>query len=224
MFSYVFCDRMKLIQAGLYSSRERPSSTSKVVGQQTAKTVFKLFNVYSYIIFVVGGGGVEKNYQEIKRGTELIPLLRTVGGGGGGHDIIISPLKLNSQPRSWYILHTPSAYIYCRSRLTDHNACLTTIFHPVPIILCFHNQRLRPEEKALRHCESAHARKIRLYWARISRTFRPVQGNHNFKIRDIFASGIINPGLWDLLFSLGNRESTFHLQGIQNPVPGIQNQ
>ena len=75
---------MKLIQAGLYSSRERPSSTSKVVGQQTAKTVFKLFNVYSYIIFGVGGGGVEKNYQEIKRGTELIPLLRTVGGGGGG--------------------------------------------------------------------------------------------------------------------------------------------
>ena len=67
------------------------------VGQQTAKTVFKLFNVYSYIIFGLGGGGVEKNYQEIKRGAELIPLLRTVGGGGG-HDIIISPLKLISQP------------------------------------------------------------------------------------------------------------------------------
>ena len=115
MFSYVFCDRMKLIQDAIrlplawpYGAvimglwlvlfSERPSSTSKVVGQQTAKTVFKLFNVYSYTIFGVGGGGVEKSYQEIKRGAELIPLLRTVGGGG--HDIIVSPLKLNSQPPS----------------------------------------------------------------------------------------------------------------------------
>ena len=34
---------------------EKPSSTSRVVGQQIAKTVFKLFIFYSYIIF--GGGG-----------------------------------------------------------------------------------------------------------------------------------------------------------------------
>ena len=48
---------------------EKPSSTSRVVGQQIAKMVFKLFNFYSYIIFGVGGGGggVSKNYQEIKR-------------------------------------------------------------------------------------------------------------------------------------------------------------
>ena len=43
----------------------------------------------------MGGRGGSKNYQEIKRGDELIMLLRT---GGGGHDIIISPLKLIPQP------------------------------------------------------------------------------------------------------------------------------
>ena len=83
MFSYVFCHRMKLIQdtirlpltwpyvaviMGLWLVlfSERPSSTSRVVGQQTSKTVFKLFNVYSYIVFGVGGGGVVKI---IKRST-----------------------------------------------------------------------------------------------------------------------------------------------------------
>ena len=40
-----------------------------------------------------GGGGGAKNYQEIRRGAELILLLRT-----GGHYMIISPLKLISQP------------------------------------------------------------------------------------------------------------------------------
>ena len=74
MFSYFFCDGMKLIQDAirlpftwLYVAlimglwlvllSEKPSSTSRVFGQQTAKTVFKLFNVHSYIIFGVGGGG-----------------------------------------------------------------------------------------------------------------------------------------------------------------------
>ena len=71
----------------------------RVVGEQKAKTVFKIFNFYSYIIFGVGEG-VSKNYQEIKRGTELILLLRTGGGREGGHDIIIFPLKLISQPPS----------------------------------------------------------------------------------------------------------------------------
>ena len=33
-----------------------------------AKTIFKLFILYSYIIFGMGGGEVEKNYQEIRRG------------------------------------------------------------------------------------------------------------------------------------------------------------
>ena len=77
MFSYVFCHRMKLIQDAIrlplawpYDAvimglwlvllSEKPSSTSRVVGQQTAKTVFKLFNVHSYIIFGLGGGGVLK--------------------------------------------------------------------------------------------------------------------------------------------------------------------
>ena len=35
---------------------EKPSSMSRVVGQQIAKMIFKLLNFYSYIIFGVGGG------------------------------------------------------------------------------------------------------------------------------------------------------------------------
>ena len=70
MFSYFFCDGMKLIQdvirlpyALLYVAgimgfwlvllSEKPSSTSIVVERQTAKTSFKLFNFYSYIKFSV---------------------------------------------------------------------------------------------------------------------------------------------------------------------------
>ena len=63
---------------GLYSSRR--NLPSRVVGQQTAKTIFKLFNVQSYIIFGLGGRWGIKNYQETKRGAELILLLRTGGG------------------------------------------------------------------------------------------------------------------------------------------------
>ena len=53
---------------------EKPSSTSRVVGQQIAKMVFKLFNFYSYIIFGVGerdggGGGVVKIIKRFKRGS-----------------------------------------------------------------------------------------------------------------------------------------------------------
>ena len=58
---------------------EKPSSTSKVVGQHIEKTVFKLFNFYSYIIFGVGEGG-SKYCLGIKRGAELILLLQTEGG------------------------------------------------------------------------------------------------------------------------------------------------
>ena len=70
MFSYFFCDGMKLIQdvirlplALLYVAviigpwlvllSEKPSSTSRGVGQQIAKTSVKLFNFYSFIIFSV---------------------------------------------------------------------------------------------------------------------------------------------------------------------------
>ena len=70
---------------------EKPSSTSRVVRQQIAKTVFKLFNLYSYIIFGVGGGS-SKNSHEIKRRAEPILLLRT------GHHIIIFHLKPIFQP------------------------------------------------------------------------------------------------------------------------------
>ena len=158
MFSHVFCHRMKLIRDAIrlplewpYDAvimglwlvllSEKPSSTSRVVGQQTAKTIFKLFNVQSYIIFGLGGRWGIKNYQETKRGAELILLLRT---GGGGHDIINFPFEAHfSVPLLIIIAYSLSLYLCCRSRMTDRNACLTTIFHPVPIILCSHNQRLR---------------------------------------------------------------------------------
>ena len=52
---------------------EKPSSTSRVVGQQIAKMVFKLFNFYSYIIFGVGerdgGGVVVKIIKRFKSGS-----------------------------------------------------------------------------------------------------------------------------------------------------------
>ena len=50
---------------------EKPSSTSRVVGQQIAKMVFKLFNFYSYLIFGVGGEG-------------LVKIIKRSRGGGGG--------------------------------------------------------------------------------------------------------------------------------------------
>ena len=71
MFCYVFCDDVKLIQdairlplawpyvaviIGLWLVKKLPSTT-RVAGQQIPKTVFKLFNFYSYIIFGVGWGG-----------------------------------------------------------------------------------------------------------------------------------------------------------------------
>ena len=113
---YLACDGMKLVQGVIclplawpYAAvimalwlvllSEKPSGTSRVVRQQIKKTVFKLFNFYSYILFGVGqprpqgafswlskvgcvwrgGGGGAKNYQEIRRGAELILLLRRGG-------------------------------------------------------------------------------------------------------------------------------------------------
>ena len=52
---------------------EKPSSTSRVVGQQIAKTVLKLFIFYNYIIF--GGGSEGKGSKNGKRSRE--------GGGRG---------------------------------------------------------------------------------------------------------------------------------------------
>ena len=82
MFSYVFCDGMKLIQDAirlplawpyvdvimglwLLLLSEKPSSTSRVVGQQIAKTVFKLFNFYAVTLYLVWGergGAGSKEY------------------------------------------------------------------------------------------------------------------------------------------------------------------
>ena len=73
---------------GLYSSRRNLPAPAGLSDNKKRRrfSIFKLFNFYSYIIFGVGGGGGgSKNYQEIKRGDELIMLLRT-GGGGARHN------------------------------------------------------------------------------------------------------------------------------------------
>ena len=89
MFSYVFCDGMKLIQDAirlpfawayvdvimglwLLLLSEKPSSTSRVVGKQIAKTVFKLFNYYTVTLYFVlgeGGGEVVKIIKRSERGS-----------------------------------------------------------------------------------------------------------------------------------------------------------
>ena len=123
MCSYVFCDGMKLVRDAirlpftwpyvavimglwLVLLSEKPSSTSRVVGQQIDKAVFKLFNFYSYIIFGVGEGG-SKNYQEIKRRAELIPLLRT---GRALHNNFPSSSFLSLPPRLLIIIAHPLCY------------------------------------------------------------------------------------------------------------------
>ena len=85
---------------------EKPSSTSRVVGQQIDKAVFKLFNFYSYIIFGVGEGG-SKNYQEIKRRAELILLLRT---GRALHNNFPSSSFLSLPPPPLIIIAQPLCY------------------------------------------------------------------------------------------------------------------
>ena len=96
---------------GLYS--EKPFSTSRVVGRQMAKTLFKLFILYSYVILGMGGGEVAKIIKRSEGGgwtnsafANSVCVCVCVGGGGV-HDIIISPLKLISQPSSWQLLHSP---------------------------------------------------------------------------------------------------------------------
>ena len=83
---------------------------------------FQAFNFYSYILFGVGqprpqgafpwlskvgcvwrrGGGGAKNYQEIRRGAELILLLRK--GWGALHDNFA--FEAHSSAPSWYLLHS----------------------------------------------------------------------------------------------------------------------
>ena len=97
MFSYFFCDGMKLIQdvirlplALLYVAviigpwlvllSEKPSSTCRGVGQQIAKTSVKLFNFYSFIIFSVSfcdesSDGEESSKTEGNGGTASDPEL-----------------------------------------------------------------------------------------------------------------------------------------------------
>ena len=93
MFIYVFCDGMKFIQDAirlpfawpyvdvimglwLLFLSEKPSSTSRFVGQQIAKTVFKFVNFYTVTLYLVCGGGeggegrgVVKNTKRSERGS-----------------------------------------------------------------------------------------------------------------------------------------------------------
>ena len=67
---------------------EKPSSISRVVGQQIGRrfSSFSSSTVTLYLVSVcvrvcVLRGECSKNYQEIRRGAELILLLLTGGGG-----------------------------------------------------------------------------------------------------------------------------------------------
>ena len=65
--------------------------TSRIVGQHIKKP-FSSFSNSTITLYLVWGKGGSKNYQEIKKGAELIQLLLTGGGGGErGQCIIISP-------------------------------------------------------------------------------------------------------------------------------------
>ena len=56
--NYLDCPIVAVIMGLLVLLSEKPLSTTRLVGQQIAKTIFKLFIFYSYIIFGVGGGGL----------------------------------------------------------------------------------------------------------------------------------------------------------------------
>ena len=124
---------------GLYSSRRNlPAQAGLSDNKQRRR--FSSFSTTKVTLYLVWGGGGVLKIIKTKRGAELILLLRT----GGGHDIINFPFEAHfSVPLLIIIAYSLSLYLCCRSRMTDRNACLTTIFHPVPIILCSHNQRLR---------------------------------------------------------------------------------
>ena len=137
MFSYFFCDGMKLIQEvirlpppllyvavimGLWLVllSEKPSSTSRVVGQQIAKTSFKLFNFYSYIIFSVSfydesHDGEESSETEGNGGTASDPEL--LSSSDSEHDSEVDEsdsLEMGSFTRhSYKVLYEPDAEVEC---------------------------------------------------------------------------------------------------------------
>ena len=91
MFSYVFCDGMKLIQDAIRLPLDCP--TVAVIMGLLVLLSEKPFSTSRALYLVWEEGGGSRNSEEIRRGAELILLLRK-----GGHDIIISTLKLISQP------------------------------------------------------------------------------------------------------------------------------
>ena len=137
MFSYFFCDGMKLIQdvirlplALLYLAvimglwlvllSEKPSSTSRVVGQQIAKTSFKPFNFYSYFIFSVSfcdesRDGEESSETEGNGGTASDPEL--LSSSDSEHDSEVDEsdsLEMGSFTRhSYKVLYEPDAEVEC---------------------------------------------------------------------------------------------------------------
>ena len=137
MFSYFFCDGMKLIQdvirlplALLYVAvimglwlvllSEKPSSISRVVGQQIAKTNFKLFNFYSYIIFSVSfcdenRDGEESSETESNGGTASDP--ERLSSSDSEHDSEVDEsdgLEMGSFiEHSYKVLYEPDAEVEC---------------------------------------------------------------------------------------------------------------
>ena len=137
MFSYFFCDGMKLIQdvirlplALLYVAviigswlvllSEKPSSTCRGVGQQIAKTSVKLFNFYSFIIFSVSfcdesSDGEESSNTGGNGGTASDPEL--LSSSDSEHDSEVDEsdsLEMGSFTRhSYKVLYEPDAGVEC---------------------------------------------------------------------------------------------------------------
>ena len=137
MFSYFFCDGMKLIQdvirlplALLYVAviigpwlvllSEKPSSTSSGVGQQIAKTSVKLFNFYSFIIFSVSfcdesSDGEESSETEGNGGTASDPELLSSSDSEDDSEVDESDnLEMGSFiEHSCKVLYEPDAEVEC---------------------------------------------------------------------------------------------------------------
>ena len=99
---------------------EKPSSTSRVVGQQIAKTSFKLFNFYSYIVLSVSfcdesRDGEESSETEGNGGTASDPEL--LSSSDSEHDSEVDEsdsLEMGSFiEHSYKVLYEPDAEVEC---------------------------------------------------------------------------------------------------------------
>ena len=147
MFSYFFfCNGMKLISQMWFASlfcaspcmllssvcfnwlvllSEKPSSTSRVVGKQIAKTVFKL-STQRQLHYIWCGGGGSKNYKEIKKGGWT----NSAFANGGHHRIIsyLNPIFKPTLPNNYCtILYNYLHKVLFRSQETKSSFFLIDI-------------------------------------------------------------------------------------------------